>query len=386
VSVNIRPAFREEKRPELTLAEPMLVTLTTPERLLAAVRRRWWVLTLALVAGSGGGTVAGFLLPAWYESSVSFAVLPTDDPTAPVPMDANMTALPLFTHIVSSRRVADQVVAQLQLTRAFGKETPQDARVELLKHVTVWSDRKSNVVSLSVEDRVPARAKSIAQAFGEVGRMVNNEIWSAKTSDARKRLEARMTEYSTQLAAAEAEMRAFRERERVVDLPEQIRASVSEASFLERMKNERKVSLHFNQGFAGADSPEVRRSQLEAGSAQAALQGLVHGNSRGPLLALDNVPRLEQEHARLKRQIDTHSSLYDVLVRQVEQLRAAETRPGGRAELLDTPSEPRKPVRPSRVVLLIQGLFFGLLIGLVLVVWPRRLVRRAWSEDSKGAW
>lgn len=386
MSVSVRPPFREEKRSGLTLAEPVLVTLTTPERLLAAVRRRWWVLTLALVFGAGGGIVAGFLLPPWYESSISFAVLPTDDPTAPVPTDANMTALPLFTHIVSSRRVADDVVAQLQLAGAFGKETAQDTRIELLKHVTVWSDRKSNVVSLSVEDRVPARAKMIAQAFGEVARTVNNQIWSAKTSEARMRLEARMNEYSSQLAAAEAEMRAFRERERVVDLPEQIRASVSEASFLERMKNERKVSLHFNQGFAGADSPEVRRSQLEAGSAQAALQGLVHGNSRGPLLALDAVPRLEQEHARLKREIDIKSSMLDVLARQVETLRGAETRPGGRAELLDTPSETRKPVRPSRVVLLVQGLFFGLLVGLVLVVWPRRSVRRAWSEESKGAW
>jgi uncharacterized protein involved in exopolysaccharide biosynthesis len=362
----------------------MLVTLGTPERLLAAIRHRWWVLALALVVGCGGGIVAGTLLTPWYESTVSFAVLPMDDPTAPVPADPNMTALPLFTQVLSSRRVADEVVAQLQLTRALGKESPQDARTELQKHIGVWFDRKSNVATLSVEDRVPARARMIAQAFGEIGRTVNNEIWSAKTSEARKRLEARMAEHSTQLAAAEAEMRAFREREHVIDLPEQVKASVAEAAFLVRMKSQSKVSLHFNQAFAGADSPEVQRSQLEAGSAQAALKSMSH--SGGALLALDNVPRLEQEHARLKRQIDTYSSLYDVLVKQVETLRSAETRPGGRAELLDMPSEARNPVRPSRLALLVQGFFCGLLIGLFLVVWPRRAVRQAWPEDSKGAW
>ncbi len=384
MSVSIRPPIREEKRSRLTLAEPMLVTLGTPERLLAAIRHRWWVLALALVVGCGSGIVAGTFLTPWYESTVSFAVLPMDDPTAPVPADPNMTALPLFTQVLSSRRVADEVVAQLQLTRAPGKENPQDARTELQKHIGVWFDRKSNVATLSVEDRVPARARMIAQAFGEIGRTVNNEIWSAKTSEARKRLEARMAEHSTQLAAAEAEMRAFREREHVIDLPEQVKASVAEAAFLVRMKSQSKVSLHFNQAFAGADSPEVQRSQLEAGSAQAALKSMSH--SGGALLALDNVPRLEQEHARLKRQIDTYSSLYDVLVKQVETLRSAETRPGGRAELLDMPSEARNPVRPSRLALLVQGFFCGLLIGLFLVVWPRRAVRQAWPEDSKGAW
>jgi uncharacterized protein involved in exopolysaccharide biosynthesis len=368
------------------LAEPVLVTLTTPERFLAAVRRRWWVLALAVAAGCGGGFVAGKLLPPWYESTVSFAVLPQEDPTATAPpaADPNNVALPLFTQILSSRRVADEVVAQLQLTRALGKKTPQDARIELQKHVVVTFDRKSNIATLSVEDRVPARARMIAQALGDVGRSVSNAIWSAKTSDARKRLEARLAEYSAQLAAAEAEMRAFREREHVIDLPEQVKASVAEAAFLVRMKSQSKVSLHFNQGFAGADSPEVQRSQLEAGSAQAALRSMSH--SGGPLLALDNVPRLEQEHARLKRQIDSYSALYDVLVRQVEQLRSAETRPGGRAELLDTPSETGKPIRPSRMALLFQGFFLGSLLGLFFVVWPRGSVRRARPEDSHGAW
>lgn len=371
MSVHIRPLYSEAKQGGLTLAEPVLVTLTTPERLLAAVRRRWHILAVCLALGVAGGIGAGLALPKWYESTVSFAVLPIDDPTAPIPTDPNLTALPLFSQIISSRRVADEVISRLGLDKAWGK-TPQDSRTALLKHTTVWFDRKSNVVTLTVEDRVASRARMIAEAFGEVARNVNNEIWSAKSTESRKRLEARLEEVSKQLAAAEAEMRAFREREHVSDLPEQIKASVGEASFLERMKNERKMSLHFNQGFAGADAPEVKRSQLEAGSAQAALQGLVHGGSqRGPLLALDSVPRLEQEHARLKRQIDTYNALYEVLVRQVEQLRAAESRPGGRAELLDAPVEALKAARPSKVALSIEGLLVGLIFGLALVVWPR---------------
>jgi tyrosine-protein kinase Etk/Wzc len=277
--------------------------------------------------------------------------------------------------MLTSRRAADETVRRLELTRVYGKATPQQARVELLSHVTVFTDRKANMVQLSVEDRVPARAQLIARTLGEVARALNMEIWSARSSEHRKGLEARLAEVSAALKDAEDAIRAFRERERVVDIAEQVRASVTEAAFLERMKTEKRIGLYYAQGFGGAESPEVRRSQLEAGGAQAALQGLVHrgstGTRSGPLLALDDLPRLQEEHARLKRDVDVNAASYEILARQVEQLRAAEARPGGRAEPVDAPIVPQGRSRPSRLWLAIEGAFLGLLLGSVLAVWPR---------------
>jgi uncharacterized protein involved in exopolysaccharide biosynthesis len=373
VSVSIRPQF-QEKRVGLTLAEPVLVTLTTPERLFAVVLEKWRVLAAALLIGAAGGIIAGLLLPKWYESTMSFAVIPAEDPNTPTTIDPTIsnTALSLFSQVLTSRRVTDEVVSQLDLTKAYGRRTAQEARLQLINHITVLADRKSNLVTVSVEDRVPARATAIAQALGNVGRNVNNGIWSARSTDYRKQLEARMAELNRKVNADEEALRAFRDREHVVDLPEQIRASVGEASYLERMKNERKVNLHFNQGFAGADAPEVRRSQLETGSAQAALSGLVHGSQRaGPLLPLDNVPRLAEENSRLQRQIAGDNYTYELLVKQLEMARATEERPAGRAEPLDAPSESREPVRPYRKALLAEGMFVGLLFGLLLAIWPR---------------
>jgi uncharacterized protein involved in exopolysaccharide biosynthesis len=338
------------------------------------VLERWRVLAAALLIGAAGGIIASLLLPRWYESTMSFAVIPAEDPNTPTSLDPKIsdTALSLFSQVLTSRRVTDEVVSHLDLTKVYGRTNPQDARLELSKHITVLGDRKSNLVTVAVEDRVPARATAIAQALSDAGRAVNKEIWSARSTDYRKQLEARMSELQQKLNADEEALRAFRDREHVVDLPEQIKASVGEASYLERMKNERKVTLHFNQGFAGADAPEVRRSQLETGSAQAALSGLVHGSQRGgPLLPLDNVPRIEQEHSRLQRQISGDNYTYELLVKQLEMARASEVRPTAGAELLDSPSEPRQPVRPSRKALVAEGMFVGLLLGLLLAVWPR---------------
>jgi uncharacterized protein involved in exopolysaccharide biosynthesis len=331
------------------------------------------VLLVAALVGAVAGLVAGKFLPAWYESNAVFAVIPTEDPTMPTAYSPDMApSLQLFGRMLVSRSALDETVRRLELTRAYGKATPQQARLELFNRVNVSTDRKANVVQLSVEDRVPARAQLIASTLGEAARALNMEMWSARSNEQRKALEARLAEVSAALKDSEKEMLAFRERERVFDLPEQVKASVAEAAFLERMKTEKKIGLHFAQGFGGAESPEVRRSQLEAGGASAALQGLVHRGTRsGPLLALDDLPRLQAEHARLKRDVDVNAYNYELLARQVEQFRAAETRPGGRAELVDAPIEPRDRSRPSRLYLAMEGMFLGLLFGLAFAVGPR---------------
>jgi tyrosine-protein kinase Etk/Wzc len=356
-----------EGRLGLALTERLSV-LASPQRLLEAARRRWWVLALTVLVGGAAGLAVGRRMPSWYQSTATFAVIPIDDPTGST-FDTGSAAA-LLSSVLTSRRVADEVVARLQLTRAYGKARPEDARTELLSHVTVSSDRRANTVLLSVEDLVPVRAMLIARTLGEVGRAVNGEIWSAPAAEHRKRLEARLAEVSAELGAAEQAMRAFRDREHVVDVDEQVKASVEMYTFLERMKTERKIALPFAQA---ANAPELRQRQLEAGGAEAALQGLVHGSDKkqgSALLAIDDIPRLKQEHARLKLDIDINMAKCDLLARQVEQLRAAEARPGGRAELVDAPVEPRERVRPSHAAIAIEGAFIGLLLAL-LVIWPR---------------
>src|SRR5262249_55084115 len=155
---------------------------TTPERLLAVVLERWRVLAAAMLIGAAGGIIAGLLLPRWYQSQMSFAVIPAEDPNTPTSLDPKIsdTALSLFSQVLTSRRVTDEVVSQLDLTKSYGRKDAHEARLELINHITVLGDRKSNLVTVSVEDRVPARATAIAQALSDTGRAVNIEIWSAR--------------------------------------------------------------------------------------------------------------------------------------------------------------------------------------------------------------
>jgi hypothetical protein len=142
-----------------------------------------------------------------------------------------------------------------------------------------------------------------------------------------------------------------------------VKATVAEAAALERVRTEKRLALFFVRGYASAGAPELMRAAREARGAANALERLGRGADAGPLLPLDELPRIEEEHDRLKRAVEVSAGSYELLAKQVEQLRAVEMRPAGRPDVIDPPVAPRRHVRPARLALAIEGAIVGLLSG-----------------------
>jgi uncharacterized protein involved in exopolysaccharide biosynthesis len=355
--------------------EPIPLTGT----ILGEMVRAWRILIGAVIVGGIIGIVVGKMMPRWYETSVQIALVPTDDPTTPIltnTVDGAGAEMALMSAILHSRQVLDAAVAKLGLEQVYRASSEEEARGELSRHVTVNADKKSNTLTVVVEDRDPARARKLAHALGEAASEISNSLWTSRSRAHRLRLETRLGEVSSDLAAAEESLRAFREQHQVVDLAEQIKASVMEAAAVEHLRIEKKLALDFATGFGGADSPEVKRARRESRNTAAVLARLVHGNKpQGPLLPLDSLPDIETEHDRLKRAVEVAAESYQLLAKQVEQLRAVESRPTGRADVLDPPVQPRSPSRPARSIVAAEGGAAGLLTGALFALalgWRRR--------------
>ena len=63
-----------------------------------------------------------------------------------------------------------------------------------------------------------------------------------------------------------------------------------------------------------------------------------------------------------------HGASYELLAKQVEQLRALETRPVGHADVVDAPSLPHRSARPARMALVGEGGAAGLVLGALLAL------------------
>ncbi len=337
-----------------------------------ALVRGWRVVAAVTLAGGFVGLGVGHFLPRWYEASLQLALTPVDDPTTPGLTNAVEGAgaeLPLLATIIGSRQVADEAVAELSLQKVYRSANAAEARAELARHLRVVADKKANVVTITVEDRDAKRARELARVVGETAVRESAALWTARTRQHRARLEARLSEVARDLEQAEHALGDFRTRHRVVDLTEQTRATVNEAAVLEHLRIEKRLALDFARGFGGDDAEEVKRAAREANGVNHAAAALTHGERAvGPLLPLDALPSLGIEHDRLKRAVDVEAERYTLLARQVEQLRAVETRPTGQAEVVDPPVVPYRPARPAKAMIATEGLLCGFLLAAAFVL------------------
>ena len=331
---------------------------------LTTLQARWRWLVLATLAGGAATAALTSVLPSWFEATARLAVVPADDPTTPTssnPIDNAGAVVPVLATLLQSRTVADELIDRHALQAVYHAPALDVARGELMRHVAVNVDRKGNLITVTVEDQQPRRAAALAASLAELAIRRNTELWAARNREHRERLETRLLQVADELSSAEEALRRFREENQVIDLQEQLKATVLEAASLEHLRIDKDLRLHFARGYGGADAPEVVRDLRERRGTERALQGLLHDpQRRGPLFSLDRVPALEEEHARRRREIESLAARHELLQRQVEQLRAAEARPNGRAEIVDPPVEPRMRTRPRRVRLTLGGAAFGL--------------------------
>jgi len=340
------------------------------------VRHRRAIL-LAAIVGALGGEIAVNLMPLSYEAQGRLLVVPVEDPTSNVPsgaFEAANATLPVIVAVLRSRRVADATVEALRLDSAW-RVTPDDARKRILDRLVIATDRKANLMTLSFEDHVPARAQAVVASVAERAAALSKDLWTQRNRAHRQQLESELMGVSAALTEAEDNFRTFREHNHVVDLATQVKATVEQAAALERLRIDKTLDLRFARTFGDGRAVEVQRGEHERSAASSELWVLQHGgaNTVGPLLPLDEIPRLEAEHARLKRAVDEQAARHELLALKVSQLVAADARPGGIAEVIDPPVVPRVATGPSLGKLLCAGaLGAAVLAALCVLVFARR--------------
>jgi len=363
--------------------EPELPALTVHDggnsrSWLAHIESRRRTILLAALLGALAGEVAAVVLPPTYEATCKMFVIPVDDPTAihgTNAFDVANATLPLVVALLRSRRLADDTVEHLKLDAAWSM-TRRKASRHLYDTLTVATDRKTNLVTLSFEDHDPGRALAVVSTVAKQTTEISTSLWSERDREHRRRLENDLATVTTELGVAEDALRVYRERTHVIDLPSQIEATVEEGAALERVRIEKSLGVRFARAFGRDQAYEVQKSSRERSSAAAELEGLRHGNgSAGPLLPLDALPGIAMEHARLKRAVDELAARRDLLTSRVSQLLAAEARLGGGAAMIDPPTLPSRPSGPSGLKLGGAGAVAGAIVAALIVLLLRRRVR-----------
>ncbi len=160
-------------------------------------RERWFIFRVTLVI-LAIATVVAFILPKRYTSTVSFIPPALTSGSSLAGLVAGQlstlgasdllgngkTSGDLYAGILASRSVASELVARFDLMHEYKVTKESLAEKDLASYTNVTVDPKSTIVTLTVSDESPERARDIANAYMDSLRETNGDWHSTNPRNA----------------------------------------------------------------------------------------------------------------------------------------------------------------------------------------------------------
>lgn len=274
----------------------------------------------------------------------------------------------LYVGMLQSRTVVDRVIDRFQLMKLYDEEYREDCRKKLLKFTEVESDRKSGIITVSVEDKDPRRAADMANAFVEELRGLTGSLAISEAGQRRLFFEEQLKEAKSDLARAEEGFRGFQERTGALQIDAQAKAVIEGIANLRAMIAAREVQLKVLQTYATPQNPDLQKIEQEVRGLRGELVKLegAEGKGHDPMMPTGRMPSVGTEYLRKLRDLKYYETLYEQLAKQYELARIDEARDAVTIQVIDTAVPPGKKYRPKRTVIVILSTAAAFLLSMII--------------------
>jgi capsule polysaccharide export protein KpsE/RkpR len=288
-----------------------------------------------------------------------------------------------FVGVLQSRTIQDRLIDRFDLRKVYHCRTYIDARKNLASRTVLDNDRMSGIISISVTDTDPKRARDLAAAYVEE---LNNLVNQLSTSSARRErefLEGRLKEVKKNLDDATRELSQFSSSNATLDVQDQGKVMLTAAADVQGELIAAESELRGLQSIYGVDNVRVRavegriaelRSQLEKMSGS---KGTADSDLSSDQLypSLRQLPRLGATYYDLYRQTKIQETVYEVLTNEYELAKVQEAKEIPAVKVLDIPDVPERKSFPPRTLIVIAGTFVAFLLAAVQI-----LAADAWTR------
>lgn len=297
----------------------------------------------------------------------------------------------LFEDLLRSGTVSDHLITRFNLQHVYHKRYRVDAAKRLAHLTKIAEDKKSGVITITVEDTNRVRARDLAQAYlDELNKLVARTNTSAAHRE-RVFLEQRLRSVRAGLEQAELDLSRFSSKSSAVDIKEQTRAMVDAGARLQAQLLVEQAGLDSLRQIYGDGNVRVRQSEARIATLKKELAGLA-GSSALPMDSADStgigpsptkdsfypplrqIPRLAVPYADLYRRVRVEEAMFEFLNQQYEMARIEEAKDIATVSVIDAPGIPEKKAFPPRLLLSLFLTLLSFVIASALI-----LGRHHWS-------
>jgi uncharacterized protein involved in exopolysaccharide biosynthesis len=291
----------------------------------------------------------------------------------------------LYIDLLQSKTVGNALIDRFDLMKVYGTKYRQSALKKLARRTVVKDDKKSGVISITVEESDRRRARDMAQAYLDE---LNKFLTGANTSSAhreREFIEQRLTKVGRELEVAQQDLSAFSSKNTTIDVKEQTRAMVDAGAKLQAQLIVGQSELNSLEQIYGEENVRVRAARARVALLQRELEKL--GGSNTPpegddkedsaeiYPSLRQLPGLSVRWADLYRRVKIQETVYDLLSQEYEMARIQEVKELPVINVIDPPNWPEKKSFPPSLLVMLGMTLFALVVAACGL-----LANRRWNE------
>lgn len=307
------------------------------------------------------------------------------DLSAIIPVNRDVSAVA----ILESRSVADSLITRLRLDEAW--ETSSEAARGILQSRTSFERKQDGTLTIHVEDRYPALAAKIANAYPQALNDANARIAAEAAQQRIAFLDRQLIQVRSDLQEAEEHLLDFQRAHGIPIVATQASKAIETAAELQEQVLKSEAEVTQLRRTLTSEHPRLREAEsgLNILRGQLARVLVSRASNFSPLPSLQEVPELQVNYTSLARDLRKHEEMYLALSGAL-----AEARLRGASNLpIVAVLDPALPIRraagmsPVYLFVLVTGsaLFMGILAAF-LVEWFQVAQRDPANERFFRAW
>jgi len=277
------------------------------------------------------------------------------------------TTTALFVDLLHSGTVAGHLINRFHLQQVYHKRYMVDTAKALAHRTTVTDDKKSGVITITIQDTDPVRARDLAQAYlDELNKLVNQTSTSTAHQE-RIFIERRLQSVEADLERAQLALSEFSSRNSTINITDQTKAMVDAAARVQAEVLVEQSGLDALRQMYGDGNIRVRETEARIATLQRELAKMsgtsaplaagvasgsksVEGDENQLYPPLRQLPRLAVPYADLYRRVKVQETVYELLTQQYEMSRIEEAKDVPVVSVIDPPGIPEKKSSPSRLL------------------------------------
>lgn len=277
----------------------------------------------------------------------------------------------LFVDLLRSGSVTGHIIDRFQLVSAYHARYRVDAAKRLARRTAIVQDKKSGVITITVMDTNPVRARDMAQAYLDDLNLLLNRTSTSAAHQERVFIEHRLETVKRDLDRVQQAMSDFSSTHSTIDIREQTRATVDAEAKLEAQRVVTEGELQSLEQIYGNQNVRVRAAEARLANLKREM-GKLGGSSDelspdsdhpsrkdsaagdpDPIAypPLRQLPRLAVPYANLYRNVRVQENVFELLTQQNELARIQEAKDIPVISMIDAPGIPEKKSFPPRTLL-----------------------------------